>query len=255
MEEKTNKYADIYAAVSEMDDKLQYLIDYLNDAIEQTNNKFFAATLAFINNKVMEIDQDYCWYLHSMVYDTQNTPGPAQPGETDICELQEEPAGDDIQDDATDATVSDIVNNEDSCPAEMQLPAADSACPAKSEEDTGDYNYKYYPKNGRELKELMKKLIEERGNNGNFNDVYTGMVNNMRALFWGRQKFNGDITKWDTSNVNNMSRMFNMCSEFDRDLSKWDVRCVEDSSNMFSGCKKMIDKHKPVNTNTMKMLG
>ena len=94
----------------------------------------------------------------------------------------------------------------------------------------GDY-YNYHPKDRDEIRKLVKKLIKERGNNADLNDIDTSEITNMSYLFYD-SKFNGDISKWDVSNVNNMRYMF-MYSKFNGDISKWDVSNVKDMKYMF----------------------
>ena len=102
--------------------------------------------------------------------------------------------------------------------------------------DTGDY-YNYHPKDRYELKELIDKLIKERGNNADLNDIDTSEISDMSKLFY-RSVFNGNISNWNVSNVENMEAMFRS-SEFTSekgDISKWDVSNVKDMTSMFGGC-------------------
>ena len=68
--------------------------------------------------------------------------------------------------------------------------------------------YKYHPNNRDELEELVNKLVKERGNEADLNDIDTSDITNMHTLF-AFSDFNGDISKWDVSNVKNMFKMFN----------------------------------------------
>lgn len=108
--------------------------------------------------------------------------------------------------------------------------------------------YKYFPKTKEELKELLDKLIEERGNEGDFNDIDTSEITDMSELFRYMKDFNGNISKWDVSNVTNMDRMFSYCEKFNQDISKWDVsKVINKSTNkscMFFYCE-IEEKHKP----------
>ena len=74
--------------------------------------------------------------------------------------------------------------------------------------------YNYHPKTKRKLKYLLKQLIEERGNEGNFNDIDTSKITDMSYLFYYIDKFNGDISNWEVSNVIDMSFMFYRCELF-----------------------------------------
>ena len=95
-------------------------------------------------------------------------------------------------------------------------------------------SYNYHPKTCSELKELVYKLIDERGNDANLNDIDTSEITDMSQIFeWS--KFNGDISKWNVSNVKNMNSMF-WGSSFtgkNGDISKWDVSKVKDMYCMF----------------------
>ena len=93
---------------------------------------------------------------------------------------------------------------------------------------------KYKPKDKSELSKLLKDLIKERGNSGNFNDIDTSSITDLSGLFL-MSDFNGDISKWDVSNVANMSYMFLDAEKFNQDISEWDVSNVTDMGNMFSG--------------------
>ena len=101
---------------------------------------------------------------------------------------------------------------------------------------SGKYNY--FPKTKKELRELVDRLIEERGNEADLNDIYTGYVTDMSRLFANRKHFNGDVSGWDVSNVRSMYCMFSQCYDFNQDISRWDVSNVENMSSMFRFCKK-----------------
>ena len=95
--------------------------------------------------------------------------------------------------------------------------------------------YHYHPKDKKELKELVDKLIEERGNEADLNDIDTSKITDMQYLF-SLSDFNGDISEWNVSNVTNMKHMFNG-SKFtgeNGDISDWDVSKVESMSGMFA---------------------
>ena len=118
--------------------------------------------------------------------------------------------------------------------------------------------YSYHPKDINELEELVNKLIKERGNDANLNDIDVSKLKGMPHLF-EYSDFNGDISEWDVSNIENMHCMFNNSkytgengdiskwntnkvkymdymfynSKFKEDISKWDVSNVEDMTEMF----------------------
>ena len=96
--------------------------------------------------------------------------------------------------------------------------------------DIGNY-YNYHPKDKHELKELVDKLIKERGNEADLNDIDTSEITDMSELFY-KSNFNGDISNWDVSNVKDMSYMFED-SKFNGDISKWNVSNVETMEYMF----------------------
>ena len=88
--------------------------------------------------------------------------------------------------------------------------------------------YNYHPKTNVELQALVYKLIKERGNNANLNDIDTSEIKDMNMIFYN-SKFNGDISNWDVSNVKHMTNMF-AHSEFtgkNGDISNWDVSNVK----------------------------
>ena len=73
--------------------------------------------------------------------------------------------------------------------------------------DTGNHQHNYHPKTRDELKELIKKLIKERGNKADLNDIDTSEITDMHALFY-KSEFNGDISECDVSNVQDMDYIF-----------------------------------------------
>ena len=105
-------------------------------------------------------------------------------------------------------------------------------------------NYNYFPQTKQELKNLIEELIEERGNEGDFNDIDTSGIRDMSELFRGMNHFNGDISNWDVSNVTNMDRMFSYCENFNRDISNWKVSKVTSKTCMFFYCE-IEEKYKP----------
>ena len=79
--------------------------------------------------------------------------------------------------------------------------------------------YNYHPKTRDELKELVNKLIEERGNEADLNDIDTSKIKDMVSMF-EHSKFNGDISKWDVSNVKDMRFIFDK-SPLKKNPPKW----------------------------------
>ena len=98
--------------------------------------------------------------------------------------------------------------------------------------------HNYHPKTNGELQELVDKLIKERGNDADLNDIDTSIIKDMNHLFYN-SKFNGDISEWNVSNVKTMISMF-YDSKFtgeNGDISNWDVSNVEDMMCMFYASK------------------
>ena len=58
-----------------------------------------------------------------------------------------------------------------------------------------------------ELKELIRRRMNEQGPRCDLNDIDVSRVTDMSHLF-DDTNFKGDISKWDVSNVKNMSSMF-----------------------------------------------
>ena len=96
------------------------------------------------------------------------------------------------------------------------------------------HEYKYFPKDKTELREILRKLMKERGETGNYNDIDVSEINDMSELFnfMDMAKFNGNISKWDVSNVTNMRSMF-ANTTFEGDISNWDVSNVKEMGSMF----------------------
>ena len=92
----------------------------------------------------------------------------------------------------------------------------------------------YKPKDKDTLKRLLKRMIEVRGDEGDFNDIDTSNIKDMESLFNDNKTFNGDITGWNVSSVINMSYMFCDAISFNQDISKWKFPKVENMSGMFS---------------------
>ena len=108
--------------------------------------------------------------------------------------------------------------------------------------DTGNNNYNYHPKTRDELLELVNKLIEERGNDADLNDIDTSEITDMSYMFT-YSKFNGDISNWDVNNVKNMQEMFynSKFSGKNGDISKWDVSNVNNMKYMFCYSEFNVD--------------
>ena len=97
--------------------------------------------------------------------------------------------------------------------------------------------YRYQPKDKEELKSLLKQLIKERGNKGDFNDIDTSLITDMSWMFYENKKFNVDISQWNTSNVTNMTSMFEGAKSFNQPIGDWDTSKVTDMGYMFNGAE------------------
>ena len=95
----------------------------------------------------------------------------------------------------------------------------------------------YKPKSLYNLIDLLKRMIEVRGDEGDFNDIDTSEIKDMKFLFIYKTTFNGDISGWDVSNVKDMQFMFGHAASFNQDISNWDVSKVTDMCSMFCGAK------------------
>ena len=91
--------------------------------------------------------------------------------------------------------------------------------------------YNYHPTD-KDLTRLIQKLIKQRGQEADLNDIDTSKITDMSQLF-ELSHFNGDISKWNVSNVKTMNSMFKR-SKFNGDISNWDVSNVEDMDGMFA---------------------
>lgn len=107
-------------------------------------------------------------------------------------------------------------------------------------------NYKYFPKDKYEFKNLINQLIEERKDNSiiDLNDINTSEINDLSFLFHKNKNIvNIDISRWNVSNVKDMYAMFKFCENLESvgDLSHWDVSKVEYMRCMFYNCEKLKD--------------
>ena len=102
--------------------------------------------------------------------------------------------------------------------------------------DNNGKNHKrgYKPKDRDTLKELLERMIEVRGDEGNFNDIDTSDITSMVSLFQFNETFNGNITGWSVSKVIDMSGMFYCAKSFNQDISKWEFPNLINMSFMFS---------------------
>ena len=92
--------------------------------------------------------------------------------------------------------------------------------------------YTLFPKNKKELKQMIKEEISKQGPKANLNHINVSKITDFSKLFY-KSDFNGDISKWDTSNATDMSGMFQECKLFNQDISNWDVSNVINMNGMF----------------------
>lgn len=113
------------------------------------------------------------------------------------------------------------------------------------------HSYNKKPQTKKELRETIKKIVEDEGFNADLNDIDVSNITDMSNLFdfnvyspsFGgevpvKKNFNGHIEKWDVSNVENMSFLFSHCENFNRDISNWNTSSLKYVSYMFCGCHK-----------------
>ena len=111
-------------------------------------------------------------------------------------------------------------------------------------DNNGKYHGRgYKPKGRNTLKALLKRMIDVRGDEGDFNDIDTSEIESMEILFYYNNTFNGDISGWDVSRVKNMSEMFCNATSFNQDISNWKIYEVDDFF-MFKNCP-IQDEFKP----------
>ena len=103
-------------------------------------------------------------------------------------------------------------------------------------DNNGKYHERGYKPNDRfALKNLLKRMIEVRGDEGDFNDIDTSEIKYMFALFYGNKTFNGNISGWDVSSVKNMSFMFRNATSFNQPIGNWEFPNVIYMGSMFEG--------------------
>ncbi len=65
----------------------------------------------------------------------------------------------------------------------------------------------YHLKTKYQLKDIIRKLIKERGEYADLNDIDTSQITDMSYMFY-KSKFNRDISYWDISRVKDMDKIF-----------------------------------------------
>ncbi|MFX5245097.1 BspA family leucine-rich repeat surface protein, partial [Acinetobacter baumannii] len=86
-------------------------------------------------------------------------------------------------------------------------------------DNNGKFHKKgYKPKDKDTLEKLLERMIEVRGDEGDFNDIDTSDIESMISLFNYKSTFNGDITGWNVSKVTDMSSMFAYAISFNQPI-------------------------------------
>ena len=102
-------------------------------------------------------------------------------------------------------------------------------------DNNGKFHKKgYKPKDRDTLKKLLKRMIEVRGDEGDFNDIDTSEITSMLMLFFRNTTFNGDISGWKFPKVSTTSLMFCGATSFNQDISKWKFPEVKRMGSMFN---------------------
>ena len=116
----------------------------------------------------------------------------------------------------------------------------------------------YFPETCAELKELVNKLIKERGSDADLNDIDTSNITSLSNLFENNTDIrNIKIDEWDVSNVQSLYKTFFGCENFNADISNWNVSNVGDMFGTFYGCKNFkseLDTWNVSNVTTMKSM-
>ena len=139
----------------------------------------------------------------------------------------------------TDEYFGETIREED----EIDLTGLDVEIVSFTDNNGNIHRRGYKPKDEDNLKELLKRMIEKRGDEGDFNDIDTSDIEDMNSLFYKKERFNGDISGWDVSKVKDISYMFHDATSFNQDLSKWNLT-KKDTLDIFFNCP-IKDKYKP----------
>ena len=111
-------------------------------------------------------------------------------------------------------------------------------------DNNGKYHERgYKPKNAFVLEKLLKRMIEVRGDEGDFNDIDTSKIKDMMMLFYNNETFNGNISGWGVSKVLNMDYMFFRATSFNQNISNWKIYGAK-AVDMFYKCP-IKDEYKP----------
>ena len=104
--------------------------------------------------------------------------------------------------------------------------------------------YKYFPSNYEQLKDIIAKKIIDEKDNIDFNDIDVSKLVYMAGAFCYKSELTHiDISDWDVSNCKDMEEMFIGCKNLETigNISNWNTSKLEDVTGMFYGCSKLHD--------------
>lgn len=105
-------------------------------------------------------------------------------------------------------------------------------------------SYTFFPKNSKQLYDIIQKKINETPTVIYVGDIdISGIEDKKLALAFA---YESDLTEikglenWDTRHIEKMYQMFQQCTNLKRiDLSTWDVSNVMRFDGMFDGCSNL----------------
>lgn len=102
---------------------------------------------------------------------------------------------------------------------------------ANNSSDTS-YDGELFVNNTEELIKVLSRAYKHFGPNGNYNWINTTNITSLLGVFQNalgkeKEKFNGDISRWNTCNMKNLLNAFNGCSSLTCDISNWDTSNVK----------------------------
>jgi surface protein len=118
--------------------------------------------------------------------------------------------------------------------------------------------YEYFPKNRRELVDIILDITEKNKNNKviDLNCIDTSEITNMSGLFED-SPYVYDVSKWNVSNCEDFSQMFSNCKNIKNlDLSTWKLSTTcnhIEMFGMFNGCENLETVEGLDNWNTKKV--
>ena len=88
-----------------------------------------------------------------------------------------------------------------------------------------------------DLRLILKDEIKRLGDDANLNHIDVSQITDLSDIFYCKEDFCGDISKWKTGNCKKFDSMFYCCQKFNCDLSDWDVSNGETFIGMFERCE------------------